>query len=101
MGGMGKKGRAVSPFRLLVKLRVENEEYFNSLWAIYCHLPCKYETKASILLDGNTKRLLSVMYWIQGKSGKRGNEDLERCPFSLLQSFHFYTLFIATVYFSF
>lgn len=33
-GGMGKKGRAVSPFRLLVKLRVENEAYFNSLWAV-------------------------------------------------------------------
>lgn len=48
MGGMGKKGRAVSPFRLLVKLRVENEEYFNSLCAMYRHLPCKYETKACV-----------------------------------------------------
>lgn len=56
---------------------------------------------ASILLDSNTKQLLSVMYWIQGKRGKRGNEDLERFPFSLLQSLHFYPLFTATVYFSY
>lgn len=34
MGAWVKKGRAVSPFRLLVKLRVENEAYFNSLWAV-------------------------------------------------------------------
>lgn len=51
------------------------------------------------ILDSNTKQLLSVMYCIQGKRGKRGNEDLERFPFSLLQSFHFYPLFTATVYF--
>jgi len=56
---------------------------------------------ASILLDSNAKRLLSVMYWIQGKRRKRGSEDLEKCPFSLLQSFHFYLLFIGTVYFSY
>lgn len=33
-GGMGKKGRAASPLRLLVKLRVESKAYFNSLWAV-------------------------------------------------------------------
>lgn len=102
MGGMGKKGRAISPFRLLVKLRVENEEYFNALWPIYCHFLCKYETRlVSLLLDRDTKQLLSVMYWIQDKKRKRGDEDLERCSFSLLQSFHFCPLFVASVYFSY
>lgn len=55
----------------------------------------------SLLLDRDTKQLLSVMYWIQDKKRKRGDEDLERCSFSLLQSFHFCPLFVASVYFSY
>lgn len=47
-GGMGKKGRTVSPFRLLVKLRVKIEAYFNFLWAVI-FLRCSRQELVSIL----------------------------------------------------
>lgn len=61
-GGMGKKGRAVSPFRLLVKLRVKNEAYFNTLWAV-------------IFLRSSRQELVSILdYYLQCTASKGKGE---------------------------
>lgn len=61
-GAMGKKGRAVSPFRLLVKLRAENEAYFNSLWAV-------------IFLRSSRQELVSILdYFLQYTASNRKGE---------------------------
>lgn len=53
MGAWVKKGIAVSPFRLLVKLIVENEAYFNFLWAV-------------IFLRSSRQELVSILdYYLQ------------------------------------
>lgn len=88
-GGMGKKGRAVSPFRLLVKLRVENEAYFNSLWAV-------------IFLRSSRKELVSILdYHLQYTASNGKGEECKRIfqKLSLLWALHFHPLFIASVYF--